>query len=66
MPRHKFSVGQIVDFDLRVAPKLKSRGPYKVMRVLPHEDGGLQRYYIKSPTEPFERTANEYEIIAAN
>jgi hypothetical protein len=35
------------------------------MKVLPFEDGGSQRYYIKSQTEPFERTANEYEIIAA-
>jgi hypothetical protein len=65
MTRHKYSVGQIVDFDARVAPKMKTRGPYKVMKVLPFEDGGSQRYYIKSQTEPFERTANEYEIIAA-
>jgi hypothetical protein len=65
MALHKFSVGQIVDFDTTVAPKLKSRGPYQVMRVLPAEDVSSQRYHIKSKTEPFERAANEYEIVAA-
>ena len=61
---HKFSVGQIVDFDLKVVPKLKTSGPYKVMRVLPADDVKSQRYTIKSKTEPFERSANEYEIVA--
>jgi hypothetical protein len=65
MALHKFSVGQIVDFDRTVAPKLKSCGPYQVIRVLPADDIRSQRYHIKSKTEPFDRTANEYEIVAA-
>jgi hypothetical protein len=65
MASHKFSVGQIVDFDRRVAPKAKTCGPYQVMRVLPADDVRSQRYHIKSETEPFARTANEYEIVAA-
>jgi hypothetical protein len=66
MALHKFSVGQIVDFDRTVAPKSRSRGPYEVIRVLPADDIRLQRYHIKSKAEPFERAANEYEIIAAD
>ncbi len=62
---NKFSVGQIVDFDLRSAPKFKTCGPYEVRRVLPLEDAKSQRYAIKSKTELFERGANEWELVAA-
>jgi hypothetical protein len=65
MARNKFSVGQIVDFDLKSVSKSKTRGPYKVMRVLPADDIRSQRYTIKSSSEAFERSANEYEIVAA-
>jgi hypothetical protein len=65
MARNKFSVGQIVDFGAIAVPRLKTTGPYKVTRVLPTEDSKAQRYTIKSSAEPFERNANEYEIVAA-
>jgi len=64
MARNKFSVGQIVDFDLRAVPKFETSGPYKVTRVLPADDARSQRYAIKSLTEAFERGANEYKIVA--
>ena len=64
MAQNKFSVGQSVDFDLKVVTKFKTSGPYQVMRVLPAEDARSQRYTIKSKSEAFERSANEYEIVA--
>jgi hypothetical protein len=66
MPKSKFTIGQIVDFDLQAFPQYKASGPYKVTRVLPAEDARPQRYTIKSTTEAFERNANEYEIVAAD
>ena len=65
MALNKFTVGQIVDFGALAVPRLKTSGPYKVIRVLPSEDAKAQRYTIKSTTEAFERSANEYEIVAA-
>ena len=41
-------------------------GPFEVMRVLPAEDIHSQTYRIKSKTEPFERNAKEYEIVAVD
>jgi hypothetical protein len=64
MTRHKFAVGQIVDFDSRLMPAPRPSGPFEVMRVLPAEDIHSQTYRIKSKTEPFERNAKEYEIVA--
>ena len=64
MTRHKFAIGQIVDFDTRVTPLPKPSGPYEVTRVLPAEDVRSRTYRIKSKAEPFERSAKEYEIIA--
>ncbi len=64
MTRHKFAIGQLVDFDTRITAMPKPNGPYEVVRVLPAEDVRSQTYRIKSRTEPFERSANEYEIVA--
>ncbi len=64
MTRHKFAIGQIVDFDTRVTPLPRPNGPYEVMRVLPAEDARSRTYRIKSKAEPFERSAKEYEIVA--
>jgi len=64
MDTHKFAVGQVVDFDRKLSPSLRSSGPYEVTRVLPAEDARSQTYRIKSKTEPFERSAKEYEIVA--
>ena len=64
MIRHKFAIGQIVDFDTRVTPTPRPVGPYEVTRVLPAEDVRSRAYRIKSKAEAFERTAKEYEIVA--
>jgi len=61
-----FAIGQMVDFNGAAAPKMKTSGPYEVTRVLPADDAWSQRYRIKSPAEPFERTANGYEIVMAD
>jgi hypothetical protein len=44
----------------------KRSGPFEVMRVLPAGDGYPQTYRIKSKTEPFERSAEEFEIVAVD
>jgi hypothetical protein len=64
MTRHKFAIGQIVDFDTKITPSPRPNGPYEVLRVLPAEDARTQTYRIKSKAEPFERSAKEYEIVA--
>ena len=71
MTPNKFAVGQLVDFEAkfdfdarRIMPSPKSQGPYEVLRVLPADDMKPCVYRIKSPAEPFERNAAEYEIVA--
>jgi len=64
MIRHKFAIGQIVDFDTKVTPSRRPSGPYEVLRVLPAEDIRSRAYRIKSKAEPFERSVKEYEIVA--
>ncbi len=64
MSRHKFAIGQIVDFDSRLMPTPRPNGPFEVVRVLPAENVHSQTYRIKSKSEPFERSAKEYEIVA--
>ncbi len=70
MVLHKFAIGQLVDFDgsfeleRRIAPTPKSKGPFEVLRVLPADDLKPPVYRIKSSAEPFERNAEEYEIVA--
>jgi hypothetical protein len=64
MTGHKFAIGQIVDFDMRVTPLPRPSGPYEVTRVLPAEDARSRSYRIKSKAERFERSAKEYEIVA--
>ena len=64
MTPHKFAIGQIVDFDAKLTPLPRPKGPYEVIRVLPAEDANARTYRIKSQAEPFERCAKEYEIVA--
>jgi hypothetical protein len=67
MRLHKFAIGQLVDFDTRIGPTPRTKGPYQVLRVLPADDDSTPLVYrIKSEAEPFERNANEYEIVAAD
>jgi hypothetical protein len=64
MDPHKFVIGQLVDFDTRMAPMPKPNGPYEIVRVLPSDDTTSRAYRIKSKAEAFERSAKEYEIVA--
>jgi hypothetical protein len=63
MTRPKFAIGQLVDFDNRHSSARKPTGHYEVTRVLPMEDGSSRCYRIKSPAEPFERIAREFELV---
>lgn len=61
MARHKFKVGQVVEF---AAPRLSMRtigGKYEVVRLLPW-DGGEFQYRIKAVGESFERIAKESQL----
>jgi hypothetical protein len=61
MPRHKFKVGQVVDYSPdRMSVSPSSRG-YEIKRLLPSEGVGFL-YRIKSPTESFERVAREQDL----
>ncbi len=64
MTGQKFTVGQLVEFEKSATPAFKPSGPYEVVRVQPADDVRLRAYRIKSKTEPFERSAREYEIVA--
>jgi hypothetical protein len=66
MTRHKFAIGQLVDYDPKAAAAWKPSGPYEVMRVQPADDARSRAYRIKSKAEAFERCAKEYEIIAVD
>jgi hypothetical protein len=43
MNPHKFAVGQIVDFDRKLASLPRPAGPYEVTRVLPAENAATDR-----------------------
>ena len=62
MSRHKFKVGELVDYSPgRMSRPLTARG-YKVLRLLPPE-GSDPLYRIKSVDEAFERVAKEHELV---
>ena len=61
MPRHKFKVGQAVDFTPGRWGLPASSREYKVLKLLPFEGGDLL-YRIKSAAETFERVAKESEL----
>ena len=58
---HKYRPGQNVLFSTRVSAA-SSRGAYKIVRSLPVENDDRLRYRIKSPSEAFERIAEEHEL----
>jgi hypothetical protein len=61
MRRHKFSIGEVVDYTPgRQSRPLTARG-YKVLRLLPPEGSDLL-YRIKSVDEAFERVVKEHEL----
>ncbi len=61
MAEHKFNVGQTVDYSpgRRGMPAMSRL--YKIVRLLPPEDGQLL-YRIKGSSEPFERVAREQDL----
>ena len=62
MAQHKFKLGQSVQY---VPDKLQAgaaSGQYKVTRLLP-ASGRDHQYRIKSPSEPYERIAQESQLI---
>ena len=61
LARHKFKVGQLVDF---ISPRsgVPTAGrQYEIVRLLPVENGNVL-YRIKSKGESFERVAKESEL----
>ena len=64
MTRHKFAIGQAVDFDRRVTSISRSSGPYEVVGMLPADQGNSPTYRVKSRAEPFSRTAREIDLVA--
>lgn len=63
MAGHKYRVGQAVDFTppSRSVVPASSRA-YKILRLLPYERGE-RMYRIKSITEPYERIADERDLV---
>jgi hypothetical protein len=65
MARHKFKVGQVVDFS-PARPGLPTSGrQYQIVQALPAEGGELL-YRVKSKSEAFERVAKESELTRRN
>lgn len=62
MPRHRFKIGQHVDFRPGRLAMPPSGGAYEIMRLMPFEGGDLH-YRIKSAAETFERVAKESELL---
>jgi hypothetical protein len=61
MARHRYKVGQAVDFTPGRWGLPASAKEYKILRLLPFEGGDLL-YRIKSAAETFERVAKEREL----
>lgn len=61
MPKHKYKVGQAVDYSPGRWGVPTSSREYEVLRLLPFEGGDLM-YRIKSTAETFERVAKESEL----
>jgi len=65
MASHRFKVGQMVDFTPSQMGVSASARAYKVLRLLPQENG--QRLYrIKTIAEAFERIARESELVGSS
>jgi hypothetical protein len=61
---HRYSIGQSVYFDGALQYEA-ARGQYKIVRLVPIERDNKVIYRIKQSAEPFERTAEEYQLTAA-
>lgn len=58
---HKYKVGQSVRYNSSVARRFGSSASFKIVKLLPREDGH-QQYRIKSPSESHERVAKESDL----
>lgn len=58
---YRYKIGQSVRYNANVARRYGSSASFKIVRLLPLQDGYLQ-YRIKSPSEAHERTAKENEL----
>ncbi len=58
---HKFSAGQSVYYASQF-PNSAAQGLYTIVRSLPIERDNRLSYRIKSATESFERTAEEFQL----
>ena len=61
MAVHKFKVGQTVDFSPGRGTMASMSRLYKIVMLLPAEDGHFL-YRIKGSSEPFERIASERDL----
>ena len=61
MARHKFKVGEVVDFSQRRLALPTVRGRYEIVRLLP-SDGSQFQYRIKAPSESFEGMAQKSQL----
>jgi hypothetical protein len=61
MARHKFKVGQVVDFAQARLALPAVHGLYEIVRLLP-SDGAQFQYRIKATGESFERMAKEGQL----
>ncbi|MFN3745817.1 MAG: hypothetical protein ACK4TL_14030 [Hyphomicrobiaceae bacterium] len=61
MAAHKFKVGQTVDFSPGRGTMYASSRLYKIIRLMPPEDGQFL-YRIKASSEAFERVAKESDL----
>jgi hypothetical protein len=58
---HKYKVGQSVRYNSNVARRFGSNASFKIVKLLPREDGN-QQYRIKSASESHERVAKESDL----
>ena len=61
--RHKFKVGEVVDFSQRRLALPTVRGRYEIVRLLPSDGSQFQyQYRIKAPSESFEGMAQKSQL----
>ena len=61
MTRHRFKVGECVDFRPARAGVPVASTTYEIIRLVPIE-GREVKYRIKADSEPYERVAREHEL----
>ena len=64
MTHHKFKLGQAVQFTPDKLQPAKPAGEYKITRLLPSSGRDMQ-YRIKNALEPYERIAQEGQLVQA-